>query len=98
DNPHVEIFTPEEGVAVRGFDLEHAIANLQYRDIERSTAEVVNSNGAGFFLVEAIGKRCSGRLIDDAQNFQPGDLACVFRRLSLAVVEISGHGDYRLGH
>ena len=44
-------------------------------------------------LVEAVGERCGGRLVDDAQHFEPGQPAGVARRRSLRVVEVGGHGD-----
>ena len=49
------------------------------------------------FLVEAIGQRGGGRLIDDAQHFQPGDLAGIFGGVALGVVEVRRNGDDRLG-
>jgi hypothetical protein len=45
---------------------------------------------------EAIGQRRRGRLVDDAQDFQAGDLAGVLGRLALGVVEIGRDGDDRL--
>src|SRR2546428_4977057 len=48
-------------------------------------------------LVEAVGERRSRRLIDDAQDFEPSDFASILGGLTLAVVEISGNGDDRLG-
>jgi hypothetical protein len=49
-------------------------------------------------LVEAVRQRRRRRLIDDARDFEAGDLAGVFRRLSLGVVEIGRDGDDRLVH
>ena len=48
-------------------------------------------------LLEPVGERGRGGLVDDAQDFEPGDLAGVLGRLALAVVEIGRHGDDRLG-
>ena len=50
----------------------------------------------GPLLVEAVGERGRGRLVDDAQHLEAGDLAGVLGRLALGVVEIGGHGDDRL--
>ncbi len=96
DQPHVEVFTPQEGVAIGRLHLEHAVADLQDGDVEGAAAEVVDRDGAGLLLVEAIGERGRGRLVDDAQHFEPGDLAGVLGGLALGVVEISGNGDDRL--
>ncbi len=46
-----------------------------------------------FGLVEAIGERGRGRLVDDAQHFEAGDLAGVLGGLTLGVVEVGGNGD-----
>src|SRR5205823_4979903 len=46
--------------------------------------------------VEAVRERGRGRLVDDAQDVEAGDLAGVLRRLALGVVEVRGHGDHRL--
>ena len=93
DQPHVEVFAAEEGVAVGRLHLEHAVADLQDRDVEGAAAEVVHRDGAGLRLVEAVGERGRGRLVDDAQHFKAGDLAGVLGGLTLRVVEIGGNGD-----
>ena len=49
-----------------------------------------------FCLVEAVGQRGRGRLVDDAQHFKAGDLAGVLGRLALGVVEVGRNGDDRL--
>ncbi len=97
DEPHVEVLAAEEGVAVGRLHLEHAVADLEDRDVERAAAEVVDGDRAGLLLVEAVGERRRGRLVDDAQHFEAGDLAGVLGRLTLGVVEIGGNGDDRLG-
>jgi hypothetical protein len=47
-------------------------------------------------LVEAVGERRRGRLVDDAQHLEAGDLAGVLGGLALGVVEVGGNGDDRL--
>ena len=93
DQAHVEVFAAEEGVAVGRLHLEHAVADLEDRDVEGAAAEVVDGDRAGLLLVEAVGERRGGRLVDDAQHFEAGDLAGVLGRLALGVVEIGGNGD-----
>ena len=70
DQPHVEVFAAEERVAVGRLHLEHAVADLEDRDVERAAAEVIDRDGAGLLLVEAVGERRRGRLVDDAQHFE----------------------------
>jgi len=96
DQPHVEIFAAEEGVAVGRLHLEHAVADLENRNVEGAAAEVVDRDHAGLALVEPVGERCRRRLVDDAQHFETGDLAGVLGGLALGVVEIGRNGDDRL--
>ena len=98
DEARVEILAAEERVAIGRLHLEHAVADFEDRDVEGAAAEIVDGDDAGAFLVEAIGERRRGRLVDDAQNLKAGDLAGVLGRLTLGVVEIGGDGDDRLRH
>ena len=68
------------------------------RNVEGAAAEVIDRDGAGLLLVEAVGERSGGRLIDDAQYFEARDLAGVLGRLALGIVEIGRHGDDGLLH
>ena len=96
DQPHVEVFAAQERVAVGGLHLEHAVADLQDGNVEGAAAEVIDRDHAGLLLVEAVGERRRGRLVDDAQHFEAGDLAGVLGGLALGVVEIGRNGDDRL--
>ena len=93
DQAHVEVFAAQERVAVRGLHFEHAVADLENRNVEGAAAKVVDRNGAGLLLVETVSERGRGRLVDDAQHFEAGDLAGILGRLTLRVVEIGGNGD-----
>ena len=73
-------------------------AHFEDGDVERTAAEVEHADRFFALLVEAVGQRGRGRLVDDAGDFQAGDLAGVFRRLTLGVVEVGRHGDDGLVH
>src|SRR6059036_2833724 len=94
----VEVLAAEEGVAVGRLDLEDALADLEDRDVEGAPAQVEDGDLLVLLLVEAVGERGRGGLVDDAEHVQARDLARVLGRLTLAVVEVGGHGDDRLGH
>ena len=96
DQPHVEIFAAEEGVAVGRLHLEHAVADFENGNIEGAAAEVVDRDGSGLALVETVSERGCRRLVDDAQHFEAGDLAGVLGGLALRVVEVGRNGDDRL--
>ncbi len=97
DQTHVEVFTAKEGVAVGRLHFEHAVADLEDRDVEGTTAEVVNGDLLTVVLVQTIGQSGSGRLVDDAQDFEAGDLAGVLGGLTLGVVEVGRNRDDGLG-
>jgi len=74
------------GVAVGGLDLEDAVADFQDGDVERAAAQVVDGDLLVALLVQAVGEGGGGRLVDDAQDLEAGDLAGVlgaWRWLSL---------------
>ena len=93
DDALVEILAAEEGVAIGRFDLEHAVADLEHRDVERAAAEIVDRDLAGALLLQSIGQRGRGGLVDDAQHVEAGDAAGVLCRLTLGVVEIGRDRD-----
>ncbi len=102
DDPHVEIFAAEEGVAVGGEHFELVLAvdfgDLDDGDVEGAAAEVIHGDLAvALDLVHAEGQRRRGRLVDDALDVEAGDLAGVLGGLALRVVEVGGHGDDGLG-
>ena len=97
DQAKVEVLAAQEGVAVGRLHFEDAVADLQDRHVEGAAAEVIDRDQAGLLLVEAVGQRRRGRLVDDAQHLEAGDLAGVLGGLALGVVEISGNGDDGLG-
>ena len=96
DDLVVEILAAQEGVAVGRLHLEHAVADLEHRDVERAAAEVIDRDRLAVLLLEPVGERRRGRLVDDAEHFEARDLAGVLGRLALRVVEIGRHGDHRL--
>ena len=97
DDAIVEVVAAEVRVAVGRLHLDDAFAHFEHRDVERAAAEVVDGDRLVLLLVEAVGERRRGRLVDDAQHVQAGDLAGVLRRLPLRVVEVRRHGDDRVG-
>ena len=97
DDPLVEVVAAEVGVAVGRLDLEDALAQLEDRDVEGAAAQVVDGDLLVALLVEAVGQRRRGRLVDDPLDVETGDAAGVLGRLALRVVEVGRDGDDRLG-
>ena len=75
DEPAVEVVAAEVGVARGGAHLDHAVADVEDAHVERAAAEVEDQHGLVRLLVQAVGERGRGRLVDDAQHLEPGDLA-----------------------
>ena len=97
DDRLVEVVAAEVVVAGRRLDLEDALAELEHRHVERAAAEVEDEDRLVVaLLVEPVGERCRGRLVDDALDVEAGDLAGVLRRLALGVVEVGRDGDHRV--
>ena len=82
----VEVVAAEAGVAVGGQNFDDAVADVQDGDIERAAAQVVDHDLLLGFLIDAVGQRGCGRLVDDTLDFQTRDLAGVLGRLTLGVV------------
>ena len=97
DHPLIEVIAAQVRIAVGGTHLEGALAELEDRYVEGAAAEVVHGDVVIVFLVETVGERGGGRLVDDAQHLQPRDFARVLGRVALAIVEVGGDGDDRLG-
>ena len=99
DDGLVEVVAAEVVVARGRLDLEHALAELEHGHVERAAAEVEDEDGLiGAVLVEPVGERRGGRLVDDAQDVEAGDLAGVLGGLPLRVVEVRRHRDHGVGH
>ena len=67
---------------------------LQDRDVEGAAAEIVDCDFRfRCELVEAIGERGRGWLVDDSLDGEPGRFAGSLGGVALGVVKIGGHGD-----
>ena len=94
----VEVVAAEVGVAVGGFDLKDAIAELKDGDVKGAAAEVKDGDGSFVLLfVQAVVEGGGGGFVDNPQHIEAGDGAGVFGGLALGVIEISRHGDDSLG-
>jgi len=80
------------------FHLEEARVDVEHRDVEGPSAEVVDEDVLFVLFVETVRNRCCGRFVDDAQDIQPRNDACVLGGLPLGVVEVGGDGDDGVGH
>ena len=93
DDRLVEVVAAEVVVTRGGLDLEHAVADLEHGHVERAAAEVEDEDRLVGLLVEPVGQRGRGRLVDDPLDVEAGDLAGVLGGLALVVVEVGRDGD-----
>ena len=104
DDALVPVVATELVVAGGGLDLDGreavlgVLADLEERDVEGAATEVEDEDELVLLaLVEAVGQRGRGRLVDDAQDVQARDLAGLLGGLALGVVEVRGDGDDGVG-
>ena len=98
DDLVVEIVAAEMVVAMARYDLDDALFDPHDRHVKGSAAEIIDQDALALMLRRLVdqGRRC--RLIDDANDLQPGNLARLARCLTLRVGEIGRHRDDRLAH
>ena len=92
----VDVIATEERVAGRCEHFEHVSSQLQDRDVERASTEIIDGDPLGRGLVVAVCERRCGRLVDDAKHVETGHPSSCFGGASLELVEVGGHGDDRL--
>ena len=98
--PLVPVAAAQHHVAVGGQRDEFAAAGLDHRDVERAAAQVVDQDLlAGLVpLQQALPEpERQGRrrgLVNDVQDFQPGDVAGILRPLAADFIEVGRDGDH----
>ena len=97
DDALIEVIAAQVGITVGSQNFGNAVAHLDDGDIEGAAAEVVDHDLLVGFLIDAVGQRSGGGLVDDTLDVQAGNGACVLGGLTLAVVEVGGDSDDGLG-
>ena len=95
----VPVGAAELVVAVGGHDADARPLERDDRDVERAAAEVVDEDAlvGRALLGEAVRVGRRGRLVDQVEHVQAGQLARQPRLLALLVAEVGGHGDHDVG-
>ncbi len=96
--PLVDVVAAQVRIPVGQLHLHHAVTHLQNRYVERAAAEIVDRDPLFLLLVQPVGQRRRGRLVDDPHHLQARHVPRVLRRLALGVVEIRRHGDHGARH
>ena len=91
----IEVVAAERRVAPGGEHLEHALAQLEDRDVECPATKVVHRVGAFGGVIQAVGDGSGGRFVQQAQHVQAGEARRILGRLPLCVVEVRRDRDDR---
>ena len=81
-------------IPARGEHFKDSFIQLEDGNVERSSPKVIDRDRALISLIQAVSERGRGRFIDNAENIQPCDAACVLCGLPLSIVEVGRHGNY----
>src|SRR3989338_5811753 len=94
----VYVVSTQMSVAAGGFHFYDIVAHFQNGHVKSASSKVVDDYFFVFFLIKTVSQSGRHRLVDYSEHLQTGDFSRVFSRFSLAVAEISRHGDYRPFH
>ena len=94
----IEVIAAQVSITVGSQHFESAAGKLQDGHIEGTAAQVKDQHSLVLILVQAVSQSCSRGLVDDTEDLQASNAACVLGSLTLAVVEVSRHRDDSLGN
>ena len=95
DDARVDVLATQEAVAGRRLDLVHALVQVQERNVEGATAEIVDRDlGLGDDGEPAVSQGRGGGLVDNALDVEAGDAPGVLGGLALAVAEVGRNRDH----
>ena len=87
-----------EPVVAAGADhADQPVLDLDHRDVEGAAAQVVDQDGLVVALLQPIGDRRGGRLVEDRADVQARQPAGVGGRLALVGAEVGRAGDHDVG-
>jgi len=87
---------PRWGVAVGSLHLHNTVADFKDRDVKRTAAEFEYGDGFVLLLSRPYASAAAVGSLMMRNHFETRDLAGVFGRLALRVVEVGRNGDYGL--
>ena len=94
----IEILSSQQSISISCLHFEHTSTDLQKRNIEGTTSQIINSNHLTILLVQTISQRGCSRLIDDTLYIQTSNTSSILSSLTLTIVEVSRHSNNGLLH
>ena len=99
DDHLVKVISTQVYVTVGGLHFKDTVSKFKDGNIKCSSAQVIDRNLHVYvFLVHAVSKGSSSRLVDDSLYFKAGNLTSLFGSLTLRIVEVCRYGDDRFGY
>ena len=95
-NAFVKIISAETVVSGSCKYFKYAVAYFEERNVESTSAEVVNHYLLIYFLIQSVCESRRRRLVYNTQNFKSGNFSGVLCRLTLRVREVCRYGNYSL--
>jgi len=97
----VDVLSTEPRVAAGRHDLEHGAIDRQHRDIERSTAKVIDQDaldarsgaGLGQLRRQAVGDGGGRGLVQHSSHFKACNLSGILGGLALRIIKVRWHRD-----
>jgi len=90
----IEILTTEMRISRSSDDFKHAVSDGHKGNIKRTTSEIKDDHVLfRASLIKTVCDSGSSWLVNDSQNFKPGDLTGILCRGSLGIIEVSRHSD-----
>jgi hypothetical protein len=97
----IKVLSSQVGVTSGSLDGEDTSGDGEKGDIESTTTEIEDENGALLLVlvvggIETVGDGGSGRLVDDTENIETSDGTGILGGKTLRVVEVGRYGDNSL--
>mmetsp|Transcript_43165 Transcript_43165/g.90365 ORF Transcript_43165/g.90365 Transcript_43165/m.90365 type:complete len:339 (+) Transcript_43165:900-1916(+) len=92
DNTTIEILSTQMSVTVGGDNLKNTVVDSEKRHIESATTKIENQDVfLATLVVQTVRNRSGSGFVNNTENVETGDSACILGSLTLGIIEISRH-------
>lgn len=93
EKKNIEVLKEKESVEIGGIKLKKEVEDLKKRKVESKEEKVIERDGIELDIVEKIGKRRRGRIVDDEKKLKKGDIEGIIGGMKMGVVEVGRKSD-----